>query len=877
MLKGKEKNYRVRLLYEGFLKYANKDPDKIAVFENEKKITYGQLLEKSLGICRRLKEDGVNVGDRVVINLSRGSEQIAAILGTLFSGAVYVPVGFQQPEMRKKSIMEQAAAKVVISSSFGKVYGNISDIVSVFPENEAYIIFTSGSTGKPKGVRISHAAAMNTIDSVNEYFGVNENDTALLVSQVDFDLSVYDIFGLLSAGGSLVVLSDDTAKEPAVWKEKIQECGVTLWNSVPAFFEMLLNSFEKTDVFVSLKKVFLSGDWVPLDIHGRMKKMTPNAVLVAMGGATEASIWSNYYIVEKVEPDWTSIPYGVPLANQSFMIMDEAGSEITDGGTGELWIGGKGVAIGYTDNAITEQSFTEYNGEKWYHTGDYGKLNDNGEIIFCGRRDQQVKLHGFRIEMGEIEKVLLGYSGVGKAIAAVSDSKKLCCGIVPKFLSEAVSCEDEHPLKVLDETEAFQVRDIIANILNNLEYSDEYSELVKFYAEFVASGGTINGSENEFISELRKNIRLFKDILSGNASVYSIIEHEVLSPEKTAFADPETQSLIKNLCETIKKDFPTNMTVNMVLMGSQTGAFAKYILENIDNIHLDVIVNSRTFAVWTKEKLSDYENVSVIQIDKITDYSKLYAVYDVAVSIHNLHKYADEKTGAGLISFVLKENGMFYAIEQKMLRPSAYLTSMLIENGFLKHSLRRRKQKNPMLPANEWLDILKSCGIVGKVCEEDKNTFMLSGTNMNAIISAKKMITYASEHLPYYMIPGKVYIVPDWNYSDNGKVKKDFYIDNMTEEDKTEEENFEGVEAETAALFKEVLKIDRVSGKKSFFELGGDSLMLTRLLALIKERYQMEYSMKEAYNSPYIATFAKKIGSHITESEDYYLMEEGEI
>ena len=251
--------------------------------------------------------------------------------------------------------------------------------------SSAYIIFTSGSTGEPKGVEISHKAAWNTIADINEKYDISKEDRILALSSLDFDLSIYDIFGLLSVGGSLVLLSDDTARNADIWLKLIWYYRITLWNSVPALLKMFLIEAESVKAICqNLRIVMLSGDWISLDIPERLLNVAPKGLLVAMGGATEAAIWSNYYDVNHPIPaSWRSIPYGRPLKNQFYRIIDTNGEDCPSWNTGELWIGGAGVAKGYVgEPQLTTDRFIEEKGIRWYKTGDIGRFWDNGLIEF---------------------------------------------------------------------------------------------------------------------------------------------------------------------------------------------------------------------------------------------------------------------------------------------------------------------------------------------------------------------------------------------------------------------------------------------------------------------------------------------------------------
>jgi acyl-coenzyme A synthetase/AMP-(fatty) acid ligase/acyl carrier protein len=200
---------------------------------------------------------------------------------------------------------------------------------------------------------------------------------------------------------------------------------VTVWNSVPALLEMLLVAAGEREL-PSLRLAMVSGDWVGLDLSGRLAEKSGGARFVALGGATEAAIWSNAYELKGDEQggQWRSVPYGYPLRNQEFRVVDGRGRDCPDWVSGELWIGGVGVAAGYRGNAeATARQFVEVSGERWYRTGDVGRYRPDGRLEFQGRRDQQVKIRGHRIELGEIEAALESHPAVRDAIVVVAGER----------------------------------------------------------------------------------------------------------------------------------------------------------------------------------------------------------------------------------------------------------------------------------------------------------------------------------------------------------------------------------------------------------------------------------------------------------------------
>ncbi|MGH8412628.1 MAG: AMP-binding protein, partial [Pseudomonas sp.] len=287
------------------------------------------------------------------------------------------------------------------------------------------VIYTSGSTGIPKGVMISHQAALNSVVDINQRFAIGAEDRVLALASLGFDLSVYDIFGLLAVGGALVLPDAGRRADPSHWAECAREHGVTLWNSVPAQLQMLAHYLQAVPAAApqSLRLALLSGDWIPLNLPAEIAALLPELQLISLGGATEAAIWSIAYPITEVDAQWRSIPYGAPLANQRFMVLDEQGRDRPQGVAGELFIAGTGLAMGYLGDAEkTAERFIEHahSGERLYRTGDLGRYLESGLIEFLGREDFQVKVRGHHIELADVESALLRHPHVESAVVVAA-------------------------------------------------------------------------------------------------------------------------------------------------------------------------------------------------------------------------------------------------------------------------------------------------------------------------------------------------------------------------------------------------------------------------------------------------------------------------
>ena len=423
------------------------EPDSLAAVDVEQQWTYAQLAKAVWKIAAALQKRGVQSGDGVMLEATKTVEMYAAILAILRCGAFYVPYMPDTPESRYEDMKRLAGASwnVTPKDSRQMLTEPQEDFapVLVCPETLAYIIFTSGSTGKPKGVMITHGQAWNTIYDINTRFQVTSNDRILGISELTFDLSVYDLFGAVMAGAA-VVFTQDHHHMHAI-RRLISDYRITIWNSVPALMSLLLDTEEDVMPYYrnifgeerasirrsilnyhSLRLVLLSGDYIPVTLPDTIRSTYPHSQVISLGGATEGAIWSIFYPIDKVEKEWTTIPYGYPLSNQTMYVLDWKGNLAAPCTAGEIWIGGAGVAVGYAGSEeLTQQSFvTHPELGRIYRTGDYGMLTADGYMTFLGRKDQQVKINGYRVELDEISAKAQSYPGVDRAVAALTGADR---------------------------------------------------------------------------------------------------------------------------------------------------------------------------------------------------------------------------------------------------------------------------------------------------------------------------------------------------------------------------------------------------------------------------------------------------------------------
>ncbi|WP_194837273.1 amino acid adenylation domain-containing protein [Nocardia sp. XZ_19_369] len=419
-----------------FEQAATARPDAVAVVTASDRVTYGELDGWADRIAAELHELGVVPGDLVVVGCDRGAAMVAAVLGVLKVGAAYVPVEPTIPIERLRSVLQQTGATIALGDKSAPSWPEVRHIdVSPArygraghgtwqapghdPKRLAYVIFTSGTTGTPKGVAVSHRAVANLLQWCWRTYQFNRDDYGLAVAALGFDLSVFDIFGLLGVGARIYVADSTERRDPAAL-QRILADGITFWNSAPAALAQLRPLLQ--DPLPQLRLIFSSGDYTPLDLPAALRQVCPDVRVESLGGATEATVWSNRFTVDEVDPQWRSIPYGRPIDNARYYVLDDGLAPCPIGVEGDLYIGGDCLAEGYWGaSALTARSFvadphSDRPGARMYLTGDRAYLGGDLQLVFAGRVDHQVKVRGYRVELAEVEHHVRGCPDVLDAV-----------------------------------------------------------------------------------------------------------------------------------------------------------------------------------------------------------------------------------------------------------------------------------------------------------------------------------------------------------------------------------------------------------------------------------------------------------------------------
>jgi amino acid adenylation domain-containing protein len=462
-------------LHHLLVESARRHPAKDAVVHQQSCITYGDLHRLSSSLAQVLLTAGMRKGDRVGIYLPKSIASVVSIFGILKAGGIYVPLDPFSPLQRLSYILGNCGIRYLVTST--EMRQRLEDYraraiesadgltfiltddgppredggsrshavipwhdVKAASEHEdsgqglesdlAYILYTSGSTGEPKGVMISHRAALTFIDWTHDEFEVSSRDVVSSHAPLHFDLSIFDIFTTIKAGGTIALVPEGISTFPVRLSQWIVQSRISVWYSVPSALTLLATrgNLEHYD-FSRLRVVLFAGEVFPVKYLRRLKGLWP-ARMYNLYGPTETNVCTFYEIREISEDRVEPFPIGRPIPNCDVFAVNERDERIGLGETGELYVRGPGLMCGYwgcrekTEQVLLPSRFQEHFEDRIYKTGDLVRLEADGNYVYVGRRDNMVKVRGHRVELGEIESALYSHPRVKEAVVvAIPDDQ----------------------------------------------------------------------------------------------------------------------------------------------------------------------------------------------------------------------------------------------------------------------------------------------------------------------------------------------------------------------------------------------------------------------------------------------------------------------
>ncbi|VVS94553.1 non-ribosomal peptide synthetase [Desulfoluna spongiiphila] len=978
------------LIHTLFERHAARAPGKAAVVTaNGMTLSYGELNTMADELAGAVRAHVHGAGEPVALIMEKGWEQVAGVLGILKSGAAYLPIDPEVPRERRDQIIADGGVGLVVTTSTclaaqdwpasvtvmamdrlekePSVLGAAPDDSKGSPSDLAYVIYTSGSTGTPKGVMISHRSAMNTLLDVNERLGIGYGDKVFAVSALNFDLSVFDIFGTLSAGGTIVMPDPSAVHDPASWCEAMEAHGVTVWNSAPQLMKMLTDYLRGRTLSSALRHVMLSGDWIPLPLPGEIKTLFPHAAVYSLGGATEASIWSIMYPVAEVLPGWKSIPYGTPLSNQYFYVLGKDFSPKPLWAVGDLYIGGAGLAMGYRNDARkTAESFVIHprTGERLYRTGDLGRIMGDGTIEFLGRDDTQVKINGYRIELGEIETVLKHLPSVSDAVVTASgdrgEARTLAAHVVadtsvPSELTrsvqgrvdvpwadfEAVLAQGAEALSGPDTDAAFKhilaylehvtcrsilsifrgmgvfsgpgERRSLADILKLTGVESRFHGVVAQWVKVLVMHGLAEQEGGDYLLCAQASERCRDDagacagelagheetrwfphrldgylealvphvpfLLQGETEPLSLFfgGDGALSPEALSVLLPGFDAVEAFAVKAVGTLISMNggdKPLRILEIGSGTGKRAKQLMPMLRG--KDAVLTCSDLSSFFTEKITDClaglscVETRVLDIEgEIEPQGVDLHSFDLILASNAMHRAKDIHGALTNARRLLAPGGVLLVTEGVVNSSLQKVTTGLLEEGFSRFTDDRAQSALPLLSASSWKDALRKAGFkdVGSPFSGEHGVsgfslFMGRAPEKAEVLCAERVAAALSRKIPGYMVPGAYHFLTAMPVTPNGKVDRRALASTKVFRRTTAqgaEPPESPMEQKIALIWERLLGLETgaiADRSISFFELGGDSLTGTAVVAEIREKTGVDLSLRSLFDSPTIKALA---------------------
>jgi amino acid adenylation domain-containing protein len=446
----------IHVLFEG---QVERTPDVTAVVFEGRQLTYRELNAKANRLAHTLRKRGVGPEVLVGICMERSLEMVVGILGILKAGGAYVPLDPEYPKERLAFMVEDTKAPVLLTTQRLAELIPVNTVEMIFLDsaegetaqedrenprsgatamNLAYVMYTSGSTGVPKGVMVPHRAVTRLVCNTR-YIDISPQDRIGQISSMSFDASTFEVWGSLLHGACLVGIPTHVVLAPETFAAQIREQKISVLFLTTALLNLMVR--EVPTAFRTLRHLLFGGEAVDASRVRSLLETGPPKRLLHVYGPTESATFATWYLVEHIPADAATVPIGKPISQTTMYVLDSGMQPVPVGVTGELFVGGDGLARGYlnhpelTAEKFIPNPFTDETGARMYKTGDLVRLRSDGNLEFVGRMDNQVKIRGFRVEPSEIESILKGHQDIRDVVIVsrrdVTGNNSLVAYVVP--------------------------------------------------------------------------------------------------------------------------------------------------------------------------------------------------------------------------------------------------------------------------------------------------------------------------------------------------------------------------------------------------------------------------------------------------------------
>jgi amino acid adenylation domain-containing protein/non-ribosomal peptide synthase protein (TIGR01720 family)/FkbM family methyltransferase len=888
-------------VHEQFAARAAERPDAPAVTVGSVNYSYRELNERANRLAHYLAEIGVAPGDLVALCVDRTLEMLVGILGILKAGGAYVPLDPGYPADRLEFMVRDSSAAVLLATrrtlaqvpALGGCDARVVCLdadweviaarpavdaaVAVAADGLAYVIYTSGSTGRPKGVKVSHGNVARLFSRTHDWFAFGPEDVWTLFHSFAFDFSVWEIWGALIDGGRLVVVPYETSRSPQAFLELLRRERVTVLNQTPSAFRQLVDADRESavDAPLSLRWVIFGGEALdPRSLEpwfARHGDERPR--LVNMYGITETTVHVTYRPLSKSDASSTRSMIGRAIPDLDLYVLDRCGAPAPIGVPGELYVGGAGVALGYlnrpelTATRFIPDPFSAATGARLYRTGDLARRIAGGDLEYLGRADHQVKIRGFRIELGEIESVLGAHEAVREAVVVRREDRAGDARLVAYLLPDAASAAPVLRSLAIERAglpagvRPYELPNGLTVFHRNKNETDFLYREIFETGSYLRHGVTL--PERPVVFDVGANTGLFTvfvraahpdatvfafepippvvDALRANAQLHGDgrvvvfdcgLSNRAQSAEFTYY--PHLSIMSSRFA-----DASTERSVIKTFLGSESsgGALMADTVEDLLTERLAperVVCRLRTVSEIIREQ--NIERIDLLKIDvekselevlEGIDEQDWPKVRQIVMEVHDM----DERLVR--IQQLLADRGFTVAVDQ-----DTALTGTGLYNVYARRS-------DGMTPA-----------AASGVQSPDAGR---RWTGVRALVDDVR--AQARRRLPDYMVPSAFVLMDTLPMTPSGKLDRRALPepDRSAAVDRAGAAPSTDLEAQVAAIWREVLDIDRFGIHDNFFDLGGHSLKLARVHELLRSRIGLQLSIVDLFRYPTIHALAAQV------------------
>ncbi|WP_220634946.1 amino acid adenylation domain-containing protein [Georgfuchsia toluolica] len=874
-------------LHQLFERQAARTPAQMALVFEQQRLSYSELNRRANRLAHHLQQLGAGADTPIGLFVERSLEMVVGMLGILKAGAAYLPIDASFPPERIVFMLEDAgvrllltqtslvsslpakAAPIVCLDSFGWGDAEIAPLCAsaVEPGNLAYVIYTSGSTGRPKGVAIEHHNIVNYVLGVAERLQFRPGMHHATVSTIAADLGNTVIFPALATGGCLHVIARERTESQALLAEYFQREQIDVLKIVPSHLAAL-QSGQHPEQVMPKSHLILGGEASRLEWIEQLRRLAPQCKIYNHYGPTETTVGVLTYHVAAPLPATQSgtLPLGRPLPNSRIYLLDEQGRPVPVGVPGELCIGGRGVARGYlrrpelTAEKFVADPFSPDPEQRLYRSGDLARYLPDGNIEFCGRIDQQVKIHGNRVELGEIEAALRAQGGVREALVMARedepDVKQLVAYVVPKRMDQPLW--EGNALHVLPDGSP------VAH-LNRNETDYIYNEIFVLQA-YLRHGITIE--DGDCIVDAGANIGLFTVFASRLARNLKVISFE---PNPAAFACLKANAMVwgssvKCLPLGLSSENKSAELTFFEGMSLLSGFYADAATEQdvVKNYVLNQSDESLNNETWTQEisELIDDKLKTKTVSTQLRTLSSIIA--DEGIDRIDLLKVNVEKSELDVLMGISPDDWpkiRQLVIEVDLDSNLGPILSLLELYGF-----EMLVEQDPLLSRTElcYVYAIRPSAehrlLQQQSAEEHRRTLPAADAE---ILTPVTLRNHLKKRLPAYMMPAAFVLLEKLPLTANGKIDRQALPPWSGASRATPANDSVMPRTETeraiAAIWAEMLKLDSVGVDDDFFDLGGQSLMAMKLVSRIRDAFGVNLPLRNLFDHSTVAGLAEVV------------------